>query len=356
MMELRRFLNWLSEGLRGRLGPSSAARTGAESLDRPWETEFKKSASEEDIYYCFRLILGRNPSKGEWPGHKSLAGNDLRDVVSTYVSSREFKNRKLGVLSDTEHVLVDLGDYKMYVSPSDVEVGAHIYRERKYESHVTEQIRRVLTPGMYFLDIGANIGYFSLLAANLVGRKGRVLCFEPYQYNVKLLHMNATVNGFENVVIYPFAVADKKGLWAFDSAGSNGVISEIEEGITSLMATTLVYSVNLDDVLGGIERLDVIKIDVEGAEYMALSGGHDLLRGFRPTIFSEFSPPALNVVSGVSAEAYLRLLLVDEGYSVAVCDKDSGLVDCKRDMNKVIKCFQDSGVDHIDIVAYPADS
>lgn len=354
-MELRRFLNWLGEGLRDRLGLSSAAQIGAESLDRPWEIEFGESASEEDIYYCFRLILGRNPSKGEWPGHRSLAGNNLGDVVSTYVSSREFKNRKLGVLSDTEHVLVDLGDYKMYVSPSDVEVGAHIGGGKRYEPHVTEQVRRVLAPGMYFLDIGANIGYFSLLAANLIGRKGRVLCFEPYQYNVKLLHMNATVNGFENIVIYPFAVADKKGLWAFDSAGSNGVISEIEEDITSLMATTLVYSVNLDDVLGEIERLDVIKIDVEGAEYMALSGGQGLLRKFRPTIFSEFSPPALDVVSGVSAEAYLRLLLVDEGYAIAVCDEDGDLVDCKRDMDKVIGCFQDSGVDHIDVVAYPVD-
>ena len=90
-------------------------------------------------------------------------------------------------------------------------------------------------------------------------------------------------------------------------------------------------------------------------QFMALSGGQDLLRKFRPMIFSEFSPPALDLVSGVSAEAYLRLLLIDEGYTIAVCDKDGDLVDCKRDMDKVIKCFQDSGVDHIDVVAYPVD-
>jgi hypothetical protein len=109
-------------------------------------------------------------------------------------------------------------------------------------------------------------------------------------------------------------------------------------------------------VLRDIERLDVIKIDVEGAEYMALDGGRNLLKKHRPTVFSEFAPPALDVVSKVSAEAYLRLLLVDESYSIAVCGLGGDLVDCGRDMNKVIGCFEDSGVDHIDIVAYPTDN
>jgi FkbM family methyltransferase len=326
------------------------------NLERPWKTEFREECSEEDIYYCFRLILGRNPGKVEWPGHRALAGNNLSNVVSMYLSSREFRTRELGVLSDTEHVLVDLEGYQMYVSPSDIEVGTHIYGDKIYEPHITRHMKHALAPGMFFLDVGANIGYFTLLAAHLVGCQGKVFAVEPYQYNVKLLYLSAQRNGFENVEILPFAVADKRTLLAYDNVASNGVISEISLDIDSVLQSSLIYGVRLDDVLRDIERLDVIKIDVEGAEYMALDGGRNLLRKHRPTVFSEFAPPALEVVSKVSAEAYLRLLLVDESYSIAVCGLSGDLVDCGRDMNKVIWCFEDSGVDHIDIVAYPTDN
>lgn len=353
-MKLVRFLSRLRAGF-NEAAPNRIAQVGLD-LDRPWDFDFREECSEEDIYYCFRLLLGRNPGDVEWPGHRALAGNKLNTVVSTYLSSQEFKNRKLEVLSDTEHVLVDLEGYQMYVSPSDIEVGAHIHRGKTYEPHVTEQVRKALAPGRFFLDIGANIGHFSLLAAHLVGKEGRVFSFEPSQYNVKLLYLNARVNGFENIEIYPFAVADRRMLLAYDGVASNGVISEIGENINSVMQTTLVYSVNLDDVLQDVEKMDVIKIDVEGAEYMALDGGRNLLRKHRPTMFSEFAPPALEAVSKVSAEVYLRLLLVDEGYAIAVCDLSGELVDCGRDVNKVIGCFADSGVDHIDIVAYPTDN
>lgn len=355
VVKLFRFLGRPDAELERDSAPTSIGQARID-LDRPWVIEFSDECSEEDIYYCFRLILGRNPGEVEWPGHRAMAGNRLSNVVSAYLSSQEFRNRELEVLSDTEHVLVDLEGYQMYVSPSDMEVGAHIYGEKAYEPHVTEQVRRALAPGRFFLDIGANIGHFSLLAAHLVGKEGRVFSFEPSQYNVKLLYLNARVNGFENIEIYPFAVADKRMLLAYDGVASNGVISEISENINSVMQTTLVYSVNLDDVLEDVEKMEVIKIDVEGAEYMALDGGRNLLRKHRPIVFSEFAPPALEVVSRVSAEAYLRLLLVDEGYAIAVCDLSGELVDCGRDVNKVIGCFEDSGVDHIDIVAYPTDN
>ena len=312
-----------------------------------------EKSSEEDIYYCFRLILGRNPSQAEWPGHKSLAGNNLRDVVSTYLSSREFRNRKLGALSTTEHVLVDLDRYQMYVSTSDTAVGIHIHRQKTYEPHVTEAIKMKLGPGMYFVDIGANIGYFSLLAAHLVGKEGRIFSFEPFQYNVKLLYLNARINGFENIEIYPFALADKKSLFAYDNMASNGVISGIDEDINSVLSTTLVYSVRLDDVLRDIERLDAIKIDVEGAEYMALSGARNLLKRHRPVIFTEFSPPALEAVSKVSAETFLRLLLIDDDFSIAVLDSSGAVIDCKNDLGRVIGHFGAANSDHIDIVASP---
>ncbi|NJM70903.1 MAG: FkbM family methyltransferase [Scytonema sp. RU_4_4] len=324
------------------------------SENQAWEKEFPEPCSESDIYYCFRLLLGRNPSSQEWEGHKSLVGNNLKDVVSTYLSSLEFKKRGLTVLSDTEHLLVQIDDsYKMYVSTSDIAVGMHIAGQKIYEPHVTEAIKNKLISGMFFVDIGANIGYFTLLASHLVGENGKVFAFEPFQYNLKLLYMNVKINQFDNISIYPFAVSDKEALIAYDNMATNGVISNLDAHLDSVLSTTLVYSVKLDDVLRNIPRVDVIKIDVEGAEYLALSGGRTILNKYRPTIFSEFSPPALEATSNMTAEDYLHLLLIDNNYSISVLNKSGDVIDCKNDINKVIQCFKDTASDHIDIVAYP---
>jgi len=106
-MSILRYLRRFGGGVRQEPSSTPAALT-RKLLDRPWEIEFKEECSEQDIYYCFRLILGRNPGQVEWPGHRSMAGRRLSDIVSMYVSAREFKNRNLGVLDHTEHALVDL--------------------------------------------------------------------------------------------------------------------------------------------------------------------------------------------------------------------------------------------------------
>ena len=63
--------------------------------DKPWTINFDKKVNKIDIYYCFRLLLGRNPSKEEWPGHSGFVGTNLTNLVSSYLSSAEFKNRNL---------------------------------------------------------------------------------------------------------------------------------------------------------------------------------------------------------------------------------------------------------------------
>ncbi len=317
----------------------------------PFTIEFDDTCTEEDIFYCFRLILGRNPSEIEWDGHKTHAGNKLENVVASYTSSLEFKRRRLGALERTEHILIDLDGYKMYVSDSDTAVGVHISWNKSYEPHVTKAIKAVLEPGMYFVDIGANIGYFSMLAAFMVGSAGKVFAFEPYQYNVKLLHHSATVNGFSNVEIFPFAVANINGLLLYSNEASNGKIEAITDLDMSL-SSNLTYSVKLDDFLQ-VDRLDVIKIDVEGAEYMALTGAKNLLRKHRPIVFSEFSPSALKATSNVSADDYLKILLVDDDYIISVIDEHNGMIACQNDIARVIQLFEDAKTDHIDIVAQP---
>ncbi len=319
-----------------------------------WEKEYSCKSTEEDIYYCFRLLLGRNPGKTEWSSHRHLVNNELVNVVSKYLSSPEFKGRKLNDLASSEHRLVDLDDFRMYVSLSDIDVGLHIEKSKSYEPNVTGALKELLRPGMTFIDIGANIGFFSLLAAYHIGPKGRVHAFEPFQYNLKLLYLNTRINHFENVAIYPFALADKNGLVGYDNSASNGQISAIDDDLSGVMATTLTYCVRMDDVLKDMDRMDIIKIDIEGAEYLALSGGRLLLSKFTPVVLSEFSPFALEVVSKVSGKEYLELLLVNEDYSLRVLEPSGGVVDCGRDPEKVMNCFEAANSDHIDIAALPS--
>jgi FkbM family methyltransferase len=328
---------------------------GCDPLDLqcPWELRFNSTANELDVLYCFRLILGRLPGRPEWPGHRGLAGRQLNDVVASYLSSKEFADRELLQPDTLDRALVEFDGYVMYVPPHDIEVGQHIFATGIYEPDVTAAISSCLKPGMAFIDIGANIGYFALMAAHLVGNTGLVFAFEPSQTNVRFIAASARQNRYHHLRVYPFALADVDALLAYNSMGSNGVIDRLANAEQAFRAQNLVYGTRLDSLLGTIDRIDVVKIDVEGAEYLALKGAHETLQRHRPLIFSEFSPYALENVSGVSGPDYLRHLTEDLSYSVSVLAPGGTLLDRGDDVDGIMADFESTGTDHIDLVARP---
>lgn len=326
---------------------------GNKVLGKPWKIKFDNVCTEVDIFYAFRLILGRTPSEQEWEGHRTQAGNKLSDIIASYIGSMEFNKRRLIASNAMKYTLVNLERYKIYVSPSDTAVGVHIYNGKIYEPHVTKIIETVLMSGMSFLDIGANIGYFSMLAAHIVGNKGRVYAFEPFQNNVKLLYHSADINRFSQISIFPFALSNENELLLYSNEASNGRVDTISD-IDMSLSSDMVYAVKLDDFLQ-IDCLDVVKIDVEGAEYLALTGAKKLLEKYCPIIVSEFSPPALNATSGVSPEEYLTVLLVNDDYKLAVISEQGTLIKVGRDISKIIRYFHNAKTDHIDIIAYPKE-
>lgn len=210
------------------------------------------------------------------------------------------------------------------------------------------------------MDIGANIGYFSVLAARRVGKRGRVFAFEPSQRNCVLLQLSAVLNGLSNIDIYPFAVAEKETTVVFDLLlGSNGIISqELDidlDHIDELAHKTLVRTVKLDSVLSEVRRIDVIKIDIEGAEYRALVGADELIRKHQPIILSEYSPGWLPEISGVSGRDYL-LAVVKRGYAISILETDGHSADCGHNIGQVLDYCEERGVDHLDLIAYPSNA
>jgi FkbM family methyltransferase len=314
-----------------------------------------KLATESDIYYCYRLFLDREPDADGWTTYTTniKTGMSVQSLVASFLNSVEFRNRQSAQSSaESTPLLLAAEDFRIYVSPTGSPVASPIIEGRPYEPHVAAAMRRLLKPGMVFVDVGASIGYLSMVAARAVGSEGKVICFEPDPYNCKLLYLSAKINGFENVEIYPFALADRSRNVIFDSMQGNGVISDFDVNLASTPLRFVVRALPLDQILRDEASIHALKMDVEGAEYMVLRGGARTLKEHRPIIFSEFSPAGLRNVSGVSGQDFLRLL-VDAGYDISVLGFEHEVIECGDDIERVWRYYDELLTSHIDIVALP---
>jgi len=316
----------------------------------------EEMASEDDLYYCYRLLLDREPDSSGWNTWSNVIRQGTTSVatlVQGFISSTEFRDRNLeesaGHLNSE---LVDLGTFKIYASRQDWAVGKTICEDRAYEPHIASALAKHLSTGAVFVDIGANIGYFSLMAASLVGERGRVLAFEPNPQNCNSLYLSAQASGFRNIELFPFAAAEKNANFLYDNMASNGSISDITDHSRVAGSRVIIRSVVIDEVLRDLDRVDVVKIDIEGAEFRAIQGSEKLLVRHRPVLLSEFSPPALANVSKVSGEEYLHLL-INLGYALDVFMDDGILVGCGSDAGKVMGLFEARGASHVDLLATP---
>jgi FkbM family methyltransferase len=140
--------------------------------------------------------------------------------------------------------------------------------------------QKYITPGMVIYDVGANVGYYSLLSSILTGANGKVFSFEPVPRNIYFLKKHIALNKLDNVTVIDKAVSDKitKLKFSLSSNPSMGHISDDGE--------IEVETINLDEFNRQGNLLpDLIKMDIEGAEYYALSGAKELLKEKKPIIF-----------------------------------------------------------------------
>lgn len=310
-------------------------------------------ATEQDIYYCYRLMLGREPDPGGLTTYTStLAARPLpvRDLVEMFLTSLEFRQQHGNAVKAVPEK-VDVQGFQLYASPDDWAVGKFIIQYRTHEPHVTAAMRQTVHSGMAVADIGANIGYFTMLAASLVGTSGRVYAFEPNPSNCTLIQLSLEANGFTHVDLFPFAVADKPRLVVLNSSASTGSTRPVLN-MQELATSTVLRAVPVDDLLAGVKRLDVLKIDIDGGEGLAMRGAVKTLERLRPIIFTEFSPEALQNMSAVSGEDYLRFL---QGlkYNFSVITYDEGIVACGSDIPKVMQYFYKARASHVDLLVTP---
>ncbi len=149
-----------------------------------------------------------------------------------------------------------------------------------YETDQTEVFCRHVGSGATVIDLGANVGYYTLLAARVVGSSGRVLACEPEPLNASFLRRHVAANRLTNVEILEAAVGDRQGEVRFTRGKGRGRGHISEEGELTVPLTTLDHMVAEAGVEPGF-----LKIDVEGAEDDVLAGGAATLEEHRPMIF-----------------------------------------------------------------------
>lgn len=169
-----------------------------------------------------------------------------------------------------------------------------------YEAEPTARFAESLEPGGVFYDIGAHVGWYTLIGSRIVGPEGTVIAFEPLAENLRHLRRHLTLNDVNNVDVRPVAVTDSNGQVPFRRGRGSfqGRISE--EGRSHVM----VDGVRLDSLFrrGEIPPPDLMKIDVEGAEVSVLRGSEELLRSTRPIVLLSTHGPDLRS----EAETLLR--------------------------------------------------
>ena len=202
----------------------------------------------------------------------------------------------------------------LWVDRWDRSVGKNLRLQAEYESRTTRWLMTVTTPGMVVVDIGANIGYFTVLFGRYVGPAGRVLAFEPAPFNRELLARNVRDNGMaEWITIDAAAVTDREGTERFYIHNSHSGVHSLSaanlapaEGVQQIKvpATTLDAAV----ARAGLAQVDIVKIDAQGAETQILRGAAQTLSGPRlRTVLLELWPFGLENCGGSAGEVAERL-------------------------------------------------
>src|SRR6185503_2740368 len=220
----------------------------------------------------------------------------------------------MGAISDVARIampdgvdlVIPMNGRQLRVPASDPSIVPHMLRDRAWEPHLTRYLLRELKPTDVFVDVGANLGYYVTMCAP---RVARVIAFEPVTKNCRYCALNIALNQLTNVELH------QMGLWheearlplRGDLEGVNAAIAPSAD----VAGPEFVRLAPLDALVANgelpLSRLDVLKMDIEGAEVSSLIGMRRTIARFRPRIVMELNPPMLSTF-GKSIEDVWDLL------------------------------------------------
>jgi len=233
----------------------------------------------------------------------------LRKAYDSYVE----RNRRKTVICTVDGISYELDLNEL--------IDSEIFYNGCFEPDTTKAIDKLCEKGMTVLDIGANIGCHTFRFSKLVGSKGRVIAFEPTSFAFKKLERKLQLNNADNVVLEKIALSNEnktkqeisfRSSWPLDHKNRSG-IHPVDHGQMELK--DIVSFVRLDDFVkqNDLNKVDIIKLDVDGFEYRIVQGALNMLKMHQPIIIMElFSYTHEEIGDSVFD---LVTLLSDLGYS-----------------------------------------
>jgi FkbM family methyltransferase len=215
-----------------------------------------------------------------------------------------FKTVLSPIVNNLKQEFVIIERLKIFINKSDISVSEGLLQYGIWEEYTTKIIKENIKKGDTVLDLGAHIGYDTLIMAKLVGPKGKVYSFEPDSKNFELLKKNVEVNHFKNVILINKAVNDKSKVLKFYISQENTADHRLYDSNDNRNYVEI-QSVSLDDYFKKTIKVDFVKMDIQGSEVKALLGARKIISfNKRIKILTEFWPLGLKL-SGYGPKALL---------------------------------------------------
>jgi FkbM family methyltransferase len=214
--------------------------------------------------------------------------------------------------------------HRLHLRADDQGIARQVVMTGIYEPQESHFFMEWLRPGMTVLDVGANFGYFTVLAARAVGPSGTVHAFEPEPGNFALLEKNIATNGYaDRARAHRIALSDAEGrAELFTDPANLGNPSLAKKNVPVGKGSVMVDVVTLDAFLDGLgasrRRVDLVKMDTQGFEPRAIAGARELIARDRPWLLLEIWPSGVRR-AGDDPKALLTSL-VGQGYSIRRLD------------------------------------
>jgi len=218
-----------------------------------------------------------------------LAAYPFAKAVAIHIpGGRKLARRVYDLMTRDAECWVNVHGVPLLVNIHDSGIGSHLFLGGRYALARVSEIREAVKEGDVVIDIGANIGYFTVLLANLVGQEGKVYAFEPDPRNFDLLQRTIERNGYSHVIAEQKAVSNKAGeflLYQTQSWAASALTP------TGHVGTVKVQVITLDEFLSNEGHIDFVKMDIDGSEPLAIEGMAQLIqRSPHLQVLAEYQP------------------------------------------------------------------
>lgn len=307
----------------------------------------------EIVDCAYRLLLQRVAAPDAIQSWREQMDRGLTQnaLVKAFLGSNEYQVRFNGVVETS----VNVGEvnFKIASREDDSAVGNSIQIAGEHEPWVTPHFLDAIKFDATVVDIGANVGWYSMIAAAKTLHHGRVIAYEPLPENVQLLLANVRLNDFTHVTCVPVALGERIEVLRIETGfGSNAAIVH-DAGVFGHFCQVLAAGA----ALNAIGRIDVLKIDIEGYEPIVFRSAKEFLQREQPTMFVEYHPWAVQR-RGLSVDEFHEQLF-SFGMTVRVMLHDRSTIQV-RDANELSAKHaqindeaQQDGRVHLDLLLQP---